>query len=82
MTQDARNDCLLGDGGHDPERAAVAEEKVARLPPPTQWRKTGGHIQVKHAPQQSCPAPVRCPRGASCPSTPCWRGVGMIAPRR
>jgi hypothetical protein len=24
MTQDARIDCLLGDGGHDPERAAAA----------------------------------------------------------
>ena len=49
MTQDARHDCLLGDGGNDPERAATTE-------------RTRGHSQRTHAPQQSCPAPVRCAR--------------------
>jgi hypothetical protein len=34
----------------------------ARFPPPTQWRKTGGHIQIKHATQQSGPVPIRCSR--------------------
>ena len=47
--------------------------KVARLPPPTQWRKngsndaqgatpakrTGGHIQIKNAAEQPGPVPVR-----------------------
>jgi hypothetical protein len=31
----------------------------ARYPPPTQWRKTGCHIQIKDATQQSCPVPIR-----------------------
>jgi hypothetical protein len=48
--------------------------KVARLPPPTQWRKNGGkapqgataakrtlpHIQIKDAAQQPGPTPVGC----------------------
>src|SRR5262249_20871846 len=49
----------LGDGGNEPERATAAQGKVARLPPPTQWRKTRGHIQSKHAPQEPGPAPGR-----------------------
>ena len=60
MMQDARDDRLLGHGGNNAERAASAKRKVARLPPPTQWRKTGGHIQIKHATQQSGPVPIRC----------------------
>src|SRR5207244_7631546 len=59
MTQDARDDRLLGNGGNNAERAAVAKGKVARLPPPTQWRKAGGHIQRKHAPQEPGPVPGR-----------------------
>jgi hypothetical protein len=49
MTQDARDHRFLGNGGHEAEYTAPA-------------KGTGGHSQVKHAPQQSCPAPVRCPR--------------------
>ena len=49
MTQDTRDHRFPGQGGNDAECTA-----------PT--KGTGGHIQVKHAPQQSCPAPVRCPR--------------------
>ena len=37
----------------------MAKGKVARLPPPTQWRKTVGHIQSKHASQEPGPAPGR-----------------------
>ena len=48
-----------GDGGDNPQRSMTAKRKVARLPPPTQWRKTGGHIQRKHPLQQPRPAPVR-----------------------
>jgi hypothetical protein len=51
MTQETRDDRLLGDGGNDPECAAAAQGKVAKLPPPTQWRKTRGHIQGKDSPQ-------------------------------
>jgi hypothetical protein len=39
--------------------AAAAQQKVARLPLPTQWRKTGPHIQIKGAAQQSGPVPIR-----------------------
>src|SRR5262249_33621783 len=49
-------------GGNDAQGAAAAQRKVARLPPPTQWRKTGCHIQIKHATQQSGPVPIRCSR--------------------
>ena len=48
MTQDARDHGLLGHGGNDPERAASAPG-------------TGGQSQIKHASQQSCSAPARCP---------------------
>jgi hypothetical protein len=47
MTQDARDDRLLGHGGNNAERAASAQG-------------TGGHIQRKHAPQEPGPAPGRC----------------------
>ena len=59
MPQDARDHRLLGDGGNDPQCATAAQGKVARLPPPTQWRKTRGHIQRKDAPQQPGPVPIR-----------------------
>jgi hypothetical protein len=36
--------------------------KVARLPPPTQWRKTGRHIQIKHTAEKPAPVPIRDPR--------------------
>ena len=76
MTQDARDHRFLGHGGNDPERAASAQGKVARLPPPTQWRKTGGHSQSKHMPQEPGPAPGRGPVCASSPSTPCGAASG------
>ena len=43
VAQDAGNYRLLGDGSNDAQGATPAKRKVARLPPPTQWRKTGGH---------------------------------------
>ena len=46
MTQDARDHRLLGDGGNDPERATAAQG-------------TRGHIQMKHAPQEPGPVPIR-----------------------
>ena len=49
MTQDTREHRCLEQGCHDAEGTAPAQG-------------TGGHSQVKHAPQQSCLAPVRCPR--------------------
>ena len=44
MTQDARDDRLLGHGSNNAERAASA-------------KGTGGHIQGKHASQERGPAP-------------------------
>jgi hypothetical protein len=49
MTQDTRDHRFLGQGGNDAECTAPAQG-------------AGGYSQVKHAPQQSCPAPVRCSR--------------------
>src|SRR6266705_4833589 len=49
MTQDARDDRLLGHGGNNAERAASAQG-------------TGGHVQRKHAPQEPGPAPGRWAR--------------------
>ena len=48
MTQDTRDHRFLGHGGNDAECTAPAQG-------------AGGPIQVKHAPQQPCPAPARCP---------------------
>ena len=59
MAQDAGNHRLLGDGGQDAQGATAAKRKVARLPPPTQWRKTGCHIHIKDATEQPCPIPIR-----------------------
>ena len=59
MTQDTRDHRCLGQGGNDPERAASAQG-------------TGGHIQVTHTPQQSCPAPARCPRVGLMPIHTLW----------
>src|SRR5262249_3106441 len=50
----------LGEGGDNVQRSLTAKGKVAWLPPPTQWRKTCGHIQSKHTPQEPGPAPGRC----------------------
>src|SRR5438309_12049125 len=61
MAEELADHLGLGNGGDYPQRPLTAKRKVARIPPPTQWRKTGSHIQSKHASQQSCPAPVRCP---------------------
>ena len=47
MTQDARDDRLLGHGGNDLQRATLAQG-------------TCGHSQMKHTPWQPCPAPIRC----------------------
>jgi hypothetical protein len=81
VAQDAGNHRLLDDGGNDVQGAAAAKRKVARLPPPTQWRRTGCHSQIKHATQQSGQFQYGVPVFDSSPSTPCWRGVGMIAAR-
>ena len=54
----------LGDGGDHPQRSLMAKRKVARLPPPTQWRKTGSHIQSKHAPQRAGVAVLLAAAGA------------------
>jgi hypothetical protein len=58
MAHDARDHRLLGDGGNDPQGATVAHGKVARLPPPTPWRKTRSQSQVKDTPQESGPVRV------------------------
>jgi len=49
MTQDTRDHRFLGQGCNDAECTAPA-------------KGTGGHIQVKHPPPQSCPVPARYPR--------------------
>ena len=68
MTQDARDHRLLGDCGHDPERAAPA-------------KVTCGHIQSKHAPQEPAPVSGRCSSLCLIHAHTYWRGVGIIASR-
>src|SRR5262245_52984139 len=62
VTQDAGHHRLLGDSSDDASCATAAKRKVARLPPSTQWRKTGGRSQITHATHQSGPVPIRCSR--------------------
>jgi len=57
MTQDARDDRLLGNSSNNTERAASA-------------KGTGGHIQRKHAPQEPGPAPGRGPKRRLLPVHP------------
>ena len=52
MAQDAGDHFLLSDRGNDAQGPTAAKRKVARLPPPTQWRKTGAQIQIKDTTQQ------------------------------
>ena len=50
MAENLADHLDLGDGGDNAQCSLTAQGKVARLPPPTQWRKTRGHIQSKHTP--------------------------------
>ena len=68
MTQDARDDRLLGDGRNNTERAARHKGQVAISSANTRPRSLA---QLQEG----------VPVFASSPSTPCWRGVGMIASR-
>ena len=70
MPEDLADHLALRDGGDDPQRPALTKRAAC-------------HIQRKDALEQPRPAPARRRRcRVSCSSTPCWRGVGMIAPRR
>ena len=59
MTENRADHLGLSDGGEHPQRPLMAQRKVARLPPPTQWRKTGGQIQGKPPLQEPRPTPAR-----------------------
>jgi len=67
MPQDARDHRLLGDDGHDPERAAAA-------------KRTRGHLQPKDTAQQPGPRPVRGARVYLLPVQPLLAGRGDDAP--
>src|SRR5262245_52395842 len=96
VAQEAGHHRLLGDGGNDAQGAMAAKGKVARLPPPTQWRQKGrsqgslrphsGGRQVAISRANTRPSSLaQCQDGVpvfdTSPSTPYWRGVGRIAAR-
>ena len=59
MAEELADPFPLGNRGNDPPRSPRAKRKVARLPPPTQWRKTAGHSESTHPLEQPPPTPVR-----------------------
>ena len=93
MTQEVRAHRLLEEGGHDPQRATAAPGKVARpgatasaqrvarsLRPPRGGRH-GARARGNTRPRSLGQCQDGVPVFDAAPSTPCWRGVGVIAAR-